>query len=84
MLIFFLNEEEMQIVYRNNFKSWFLTRKRPEFEPGIAEASQFEKLKRCRQVSNPAAANAVKNQLLKSFRYIATEVFSSFSYIYMN
>jgi hypothetical protein len=46
-----------------------LIRRRPEFEPGVAdaEAAQLEKLKRCRQISK--AADTVKNQLLKLFEY---------------
>jgi hypothetical protein len=54
-----------------NSKLGNLTRRCPEFEPGEAgdEAAQLGQVERCRRVSNSAAINEVKNQLLSSFVY---------------
>jgi hypothetical protein len=55
-----------------NSKFGNLTRRCPEFEPGEsgAEAAQLEQVERCRRVSNSAAIDEVKNQLLSSFMSI--------------
>jgi hypothetical protein len=55
-----------------NSKVGNLTRRYPEFVPGKAgaEAAQLEQVERCRRVSNSAAFDEVKNQLLISFVYL--------------